>query len=382
MSQQHEDTARASLFEGWRLVLLALAIICITACVAFAHDGEHGPRVVPNSEIYQPTPLPDRIVLTWAGDPATSQAVTWRTDDSVSRAYAELAQAEDGPAFAEKAERFEALTKPLEGSTTSAHYHTVNFQGLTPATKYAYRVGDGANWSEWNHFSTASDRAEPFTFVYFGDAQTDVHSQWSRVVREAYRDAPRAAFLLHAGDLIERANSDGEWGEWFAASSHIHRMIPCIATTGNHEYTGATVREHVVRRVRGAKEQQKLSQHWRPMFAFPEHGPAGLEETVYWIDYQGTRVISLNSNERIDEQTPWLERALRENPQRWTVVTFHHPVYSAHPSRDNVAVRNAWQPLLDRYRVDLVLQGHDHAYARTGMMTHENVPTGVTAHNP
>jgi 3',5'-cyclic AMP phosphodiesterase CpdA len=103
---------------------------------------------------------------------------------------------------------------------------------------------------------------------------------------------------------------------------------------------------------------------------------------VYWIDYQGTRVISLNSNERIEEQTPWLERALRDNPQRWTVVTFHHPVYSAHPSRDNVAVRNAWQPLLDRYRVDLVLQGHDHAYARTGMMTHENVPTGITAHNP
>ena len=37
---------------------------------------------------HAPRPLPDRIVLTWAGDPATTQAVTWRTDPTVVRALA------------------------------------------------------------------------------------------------------------------------------------------------------------------------------------------------------------------------------------------------------------------------------------------------------
>jgi hypothetical protein len=47
-----------------------------------------------------------------------------------------------------------------------------------------------------------------------------------------------------------------------------------------------------------------------------------------------------------------------------------------------VELRNAWQPLFDEFRVDLVLQGHDHTYARTGLLTHQNAPSGVTARNP
>jgi 3',5'-cyclic AMP phosphodiesterase CpdA len=381
MQEPQGPIARASIFEGWRLILLASAVIVITACVAYGHDEGHGPREVSSSEIYKPTPLPDRIVLTWSSDPATSQAVTWRTDDSVLRAYAEIAEAEDGPGFVNHSERLQAVTQPLADSAVTANYHTVNFVDLQPSTKYAYRVGDGVNWSEWNQFTTASDQAEPFTFVYFGDAQEEVHSHWSRVVREAYKDAPRAAFLLHAGDLINRANADGEWGEWFAASGHIHRMIPCIATPGNHEYSGASISARLLRR-RNAPAKESLSEQWRPTFAFPEHGPPGLEETVYWIDYQGARIISLNSNERIDEQTDWLRRVLEENPMEWTIVTFHHPVYSSKASRDNVELRDAWQPLFDEFRVDLVLQGHDHTYSRSGLMAHENVATGVTARNP
>ena len=37
----------------------------------------------PAAAAHAPTPLPDRVVLTWDGNPATSQAVTWRTDVTV-----------------------------------------------------------------------------------------------------------------------------------------------------------------------------------------------------------------------------------------------------------------------------------------------------------
>jgi hypothetical protein len=53
------------------------------------------------------------------------------------------------------------------------------------------------------------------------------------------------------------------------------------------------------------------------------------------------------------------------NPQRWTVVVQHHPMYSVVKRRDFKAMRAALGPLYDEFRVDLVLQGHDHAYART-----------------
>jgi hypothetical protein len=169
--------------------------------------------------------------------------------------------------------------------------------------------------------------------------------------------------MLHAGDLVNRANRDAEWGEWFGAGGWLNAMIPSIVTPGNHEYDG--------------EPEESLSHHWRPQFALPENGPPGLEETAYWIDYQGVRMVSLNSNERHQEQAAWLDQVLARNPNTWTIVTFHHPIFSSGKDRDNPRLRRLWKPVLDKYAVDLVLQGHDHTYARTGLRVPENVNAGV-----
>src|SRR5687768_1936525 len=75
----------------WMGLLLAGAV--------FGHgdEGAHTWRPAPYDEklAHAPRPLPDRIVLTWAGDPASTQAVTWRTDVSVRRALAEIAVANE-----------------------------------------------------------------------------------------------------------------------------------------------------------------------------------------------------------------------------------------------------------------------------------------------
>jgi 3',5'-cyclic AMP phosphodiesterase CpdA len=259
--------------------------------------------------------------------------------------------------------RLPAETEAFTSDLGRCHNHTARLASLAPATKYVYRVGDGVNWSEWFHFTTASEDARSFTFVYFGDAQNDIRSLWSRVVREAHADAPRASFMLHAGDLVNRANRDAEWGEWFGAGGWLNAMIPSIVTPGNHEYDG--------------EPEESLSHHWRPQFALPENGPPGLEETAYWIDYQGVRMVSLNSNERHQEQAAWLDQVLARNPNTWTIVTFHHPIFSSGKDRDNPRLRRLWKPVLDKYAVDLVLQGHDHTYARTGLRVPENVNAGV-----
>lgn len=325
-----------------------------------AQDSPKAGSAVPDATAHRPTAIPDRIILTWEGDPSYSQAVTWRTDTSVVKPIAQITPADpNGRAMADKATIIEAATTPLTSDLGNAHYHTAIFTGLQPASQYAYRVGDGTNWSEWFHFRTASDQTEPFSFIYFGDAQNDVKSLWSRVIRGAYSDASKARFIIHAGDLINNANRDAQWGEWFGAGGWVNGMVPSIATPGNHEY-----------------EKGTLSRHWRPQFAQPTHGPEGLEETAFVLDYQGVRIISLNSNEKQQEQVAWLEKRLSENPNKWTVVTFHHPIFSSAKGRDNPTLRNLWKPLFDKYRVDLVLQGHDHTYARS------NLDTGMNTLNP
>jgi 3',5'-cyclic AMP phosphodiesterase CpdA len=340
--------------------------IPIVAAVAFslagaartveAHEGhEHPVTAVQPAEMYRPTAMPDRIVLTLSGDPRTSHSVTWRTSTEVTHGIAEIVIAEANPYFPEKAKQLEAKTQPLETDINKAHFHSVTFTELQPGTKYAYRVGDGTNWSEWFQFRTAAATEEPFSFIYFGDAQNNIRSMWSRVIREAYSDAPKAAFLLHAGDLVNRAEADAEWGEWCGAGAWLNAMMPNVAIPGNHEQG------------RDAQNNRRLSHHWRPQFEFPTNGPAGLEESCFTLVYHNTRLIGLNSNEQQELQAEWLEKVLAENECQWVVCTFHHPIFSTGKDRDNPELRDLWKPIFDKYQVDLVLQGHDHTYGRTGL---------------
>jgi 3',5'-cyclic AMP phosphodiesterase CpdA len=378
--------------DPYRTLLLAGLLATLTWSLsrsALAHDGhEHAPpKPVPDAEAHRPTAIPDRIIRTFAGDPARSIAVTWRTDAAVEKAVAQIAPADAGPKFAARARTVDARSTTVTTDLGNARCHSVVFDDLGPAQLYAYRVGDGVNWSEWVHAATASDKPEPFAFIYFGDAQNDLKSLWSRVIRGAYSDAPKARFIIHAGDLVNRANKDAEWGEWFGAGGWVNAMVPSVPTPGNHEYERPQAPQAVAAgpQANGAPKAERaenaaaeLSRHWRPQFTLPEHGPEGLSETVYYIDYQGVRIICLNSNEKQEAQVGWLEEVLKNNPNTWTVITFHHPIYSAAKERDNPELRELWQPVFDRYKVDLVLQGHDHTYARSGLRTYENVPTGVS----
>lgn len=326
------------------------------ASPALAHEGhDHAVAAVKPAEFYKPSAVPDRVVLSWEGDPKTTQAVSWRTSLEVKKALAEIAVAEANPYFSERSKQIPATTQSLKTDLNDANFHSVRFEGLKPGTKYAYRVGDGTNWSEWFHFSTASEKAEQFSFIYFGDAQNNIRSLWSRVIREAYGDAPKAKFIIHAGDLINNAESDAEWGEWFGAGGWLNAMIPNIPVPGNHEMA------------KSGDGVRRLSHHWRPSFTLPENGPAGLEESCFTLLYQNVRIIGLNSNEQIDVQTRWLDEVLAKNQSRWVICTFHHPVFSTAKDRDNPEIRAAWKPLFDKYKVDLVLQGHDHTYGRTSL---------------
>ena len=182
--------------------------------------------------------FPDRIILTWSADPATTQAVTWRTDSTVTKALAQILVEDSSPQLDKpQAKEYVAITSSLKGKEyESANYHSVNFSDLQPDQLYTYRVGDGTNWSEWFQFRTGPVQAKPFSFIYLGDAQNDIRSKWSRVIRKAFATHGDARFIVHAGDLINRSNNDSEWGEWHFGGGFINGMIPSIPSSGNHEY--------------------------------------------------------------------------------------------------------------------------------------------------
>ncbi|MFO8098215.1 MAG: fibronectin type III domain-containing protein, partial [Salinibacter sp.] len=439
------------------LALLILSGLLVASCTD-PSSGSVGDDAPPASSADSrsalpstaPGPYPDRIVLNWAGDPSSTLSATWRTDTTVADAKAQIAPARAEPSFYEKARTVEAETQALpsgkvSGESVSAAYHTVTFENLDADELYAYRVGDGEHWSEWIHARTASAEPEPFSFLYVGDAQNNVRSHWSRLIRQAYADAPDADFLLHAGDLVDHAHENVEWGHWNAAGGFIQSMVPNLAVPGNHEYAGyRTWRERDTFQVEVKADEQemtgtilepdgnpepleatsnnaapskdaypagdwdydvdngeyvgtleieggssgysatlvsengdeyplhnvsvdgntltghflmevekesteKLSVHWQPQFALPENGPEGLEETVYFLDHQGTRIIGLNSEpatvdeQVLEKQTEWLASTLRdaqEDPEiRWTIATFHHPLFSSGEGRSNEALR-------------------------------------------
>jgi hypothetical protein len=285
-------------------------------------------------------------------------AVNWRTSPGTRATYAQITPADPAPYLADSARTILGRDTLVLTDLNGARFHSVVMDGLQPATQYAYRVGDSVYWSEWSHFRTAAEREAPLSFLYFGDAQNDIKSLWSRAVRGAFAKMPDANFMLHAGDLVNRSLRDHEWGEWFYAGGWIYRSMPSIATPGNHEYEPTPDRG------------RRLSEQWRPTFTLPENGPEGFPETAYFVDYQGTRFISLDSpafiydSTRMAPQVEWLRGILADNPNTWTIVTMHHPVYSSRYGRDNEFLREQLQPVFEEFGVDLVLQGHDHAYGR------------------
>ncbi len=324
----------------------------------------------------QASEWPDRIVVTFEGDPATSLSVNWRTAASVTATRAEIAPALPDARFDQQAvsaaaqsEQVSLATLELAGiqipieqnaGLSPAGFHSVRFDGLEPDTLYAYRVqGAEGKWSEWFHTRTAP-LSGPIRFIYLGDAQNGIDSHFPRVVRAAFQKAPDARFILHAGDLVNRASRDLEWAQWFRASGFIHGMVPAIPVTGNHEYDRHGLTEE--------DRQRALSILWRPQFRLPvdETLSAELHETVYDVRYsQDLHVFVLNTNSPdMAEQARWLDAKLAASDATWRVITGHHPVFSSGRDRDNPRVRDVILPVLLKHRVDLVLQGHDHTYAR------------------
>jgi hypothetical protein len=119
-------------------------------------------------------------------------------------------------------------------------------------------------------------------------------------------------------------------------------------------------------------------------FSLPVNGEAGgvasNNEAYYSYNYGNVHFVSLDSDgfesgstklyDTLGPQVTWLKQDLAANKQKWTVVYFHHPPYTkgTHDSDGSSTLKRLRENLvriLERYKVDLVLNGHSHCYERS-----------------
>ena len=309
---------------------------------------------------YAVSPFPDRVILLPGQNPATVQSVNWRTNSAVEDSVLQISPAQHTPGLHLTARNVMGTFSMLETQNGVAHHHSVTIDDLEPDTLYAYRVKGENTWSAWFQFRTPKVEFDDYTALYFGDAQNAIRSHYTRTVNEAILTAPRAQVMLYAGDLVNSRYGvhDDEWGEWFEAKGWIGSSISQLPATGNHEF------------IEDEHEYRHLVEHWPAQFKVAGNGPEGLEDTVYYVDYQGVRYIALDSTEAMQSddkariQADWMREILAHNPNKWTIAFHHHPMFSVSLGRDNPPLREHWQPVYEEFGVDLVLQGHDHTYGR------------------
>jgi predicted phosphodiesterase len=94
------------------------------------------------------------------------------------------------------------------------------------------------------------------------------------------------------------------------------------------------------------------------------HPDFGMEAHNYVLRINGVRFVMVDSNPPVDKS--WLRRATRAQVgDRWTIVVFHHPVYSPGMQHGSSPWLKDLPDLFERRGVDLVLNGHDHIYSVT-----------------
>jgi hypothetical protein len=305
---------------------------------------------------------PQHVTLTWTGDPCTTQTITWHTSALGPRGRVEYAAVPAGSGLPMNAAAVVAAGESLLTDGGKMIIHSATLTGLRPGTRYIYRVGGDAGWSEPRGFKTAPGELRPFAFLVFGDTQGDRYDGWRALLRRAYETNHDAAFFTAVGDLVDVGQDYEQWAAWLGAAQEIIGVIPVMPLTGNHEYYTPLWGE------------RSLPAMFTALFKLPGNGPQGLKGQAYSFDYGDVHFVMLDSQARegarflpdmLDRQKAWLEKDLAATNKRWKVAFVHKPPYNSKTARGNDDVKAAFVPILERYLVDVVFSGHEHVYART-----------------
>jgi len=276
----------------------------------------------------------------------TSIVISWETDGSINSIieYAENSKyMASGGAYDQKTE-----------DANNVKRHSITLKDLAPSTLYHYKVTSGADTSQDNTFHTAVRPNEPFTLVVYGDTRTNPGDHQT-VINRIIENKPD--LVLNTGDLVETGSVSSLWDIFFNTTKNLIKSVPYYPELGNHEGN---------------------SQNYYDLFYLPTGGGSNNEEW-YSFNYGNTHIIALDSNVRYSgEQLTWLEKDLAQaaDKAQWIFVFFHHPPYSSSSHGSEFATLTDWINLFEKYKVDMVFNGHDHIYERSLSNNIQYIVTG------
>lgn len=285
---------------------------------------------------------PTQLRIAFGEDPRHTMRVVWQTHKAVAAPVVEYGAGGK-------------LSLRIPARRVSYPYETgaiweATLTGLQPGMVYGYRVGDPVGgFSEAASFRAAPDKPEDFTFTAFGDQGSTPAARQN--MTNVLNDAP--AFHLLVGDLSYANGVHSRWDDYLKLNEPLTRGVPFMAVPGNHENEKLLVTKQPIGYAA-----------YLARYALPG------EESYYVFDYGAARFVGVDTvNLHQREQQEWLEETLadarRDRRVKWLIVFQHYPLYGSTRGRgDNGDLIKMQQPLFDRYKVDLVICGHDHVYER------------------
>lgn len=166
--------------------------------------------------------------------------------------------------------------------------------------------------------------------------------------------------LILPGDLSYADTHQPLWDSFGRIVEPYASRRPWMVTEGNHE-----IEIFPIIYPTGFKA---YNARW-PM---PYQESGSTSNLYYSFEVAGTHVIMLGSYEEFDadsEQYKWLQADLAKIDRKktpWVVALLHAPWYNTNTAHqgEGDSMRLAMEELLYKARVDLVFQGHVHAYER------------------
>ncbi|MBR6005231.1 MAG: metallophosphoesterase family protein, partial [Clostridia bacterium] len=232
---------------------------------------------------------------------------------------------------------------------------------LEPGKKYSYRLGDASRgwWSETGTLQTA-DGTDKTAFIALADMQGQNDTQYgvfSDVLKAAFTTVPDAKFVVSAGSQVTLAKNCKHWKSFFntAADSLIKTFF--MPAAGAREKAGGYLTKYFV--LKGIPKQKT-------------------DTGVYYsYDYNNIHFTVLNTNnlagkELGEPQLNWLKEDVSSSDADWKVVVLPKAIYSngaKATAKENKNIRAQLSGLLPYLGVDLVLQGQDLVYWRTGALS-------------
>ena len=326
---------------------------------------------------------PYNITNNFDQDSSSELLVQWHNDVNVSKQKLQIVPEMDGfgntKPVTVRVRKFESTG--LVGVYAARNVFKAYVTGLSPNTRYKYRMGDAGAWSDTFYHLTSSGNADDFSFTVVSDPQSEAHADMADTLRAADTFDPDGKFYLMGGDLVDEiAMRPAEIVSYTTTANEFNINKPIVATQGNHDtyYDGS---------INGTSNAYRFGEAtvFNRFVVFPDNGWDTNADKInrsqsYYFYYNKVLIIMLNtmstnspagaSSGGYTTQVQWLKNILdkdrTEKLSRYTIVVTHISPFGRNSNNTySNSVRMAHGKIFSDYEVDIVFAGHDHVYGRS-----------------